>query len=146
MKHVSYHEANFCTPVLKICATGERNQSVSALCLYNIVTGELLLRQKLFQLLEQIVIDCSMTTLALMRRCAHNNYNSGSALRCLINSLYSPDLAPTDCHLVQHPRWFLTKQHLPSDDDVQADDCQRLAPLSGGEFLRHRFTEIDLTV
>ncbi|GBL97099.1 hypothetical protein AVEN_254135-1 [Araneus ventricosus] len=37
-------------------------------------------------------------------------------------------------------------QHFPSNDDVQTDDYHRLAPLSGGGFLRHQCTEIGLMI
>ncbi|GBN23012.1 hypothetical protein AVEN_180883-1, partial [Araneus ventricosus] len=59
---------------------------------------------------------------------------------------YSPDLAPSDYHLLQLLKRFLAKRYLSRDDDVQTDGCHRLAPLSKGGSLRHRCTEIGLTV
>ncbi|GBO34760.1 hypothetical protein AVEN_267181-1 [Araneus ventricosus] len=38
---------------------------------------------------------------------------------------YSPDLAPSDYHLLQLLKRFLAKRYLSSDDDVQTDGCHR---------------------
>ncbi|GBN56259.1 hypothetical protein AVEN_71014-1 [Araneus ventricosus] len=54
-----------------------------------------------------------MSTLTIMQRCAHNNCCS------------DPDLAHSDYYLFQYLKRFLTKQHFPSDDDVQTEGCFR---------------------
>ncbi|GBM52873.1 hypothetical protein AVEN_77105-1 [Araneus ventricosus] len=65
---------------------------------------------------------------------------SGPAAAVVVSD--SLDLAPSDYHLFQHLKRFLARQHFPSDE-LQIDGCQRLSPLSGAGFLRHRYTEID---
>ncbi|GBL54331.1 hypothetical protein AVEN_183481-1 [Araneus ventricosus] len=98
----------------------------------------MLLRQEPFQ-----TVDCSPTTLALIRFWAHNNCCNGSAGRFLTIPCVVPILLPATISSVPHR--FLAKQHFPSDDDVQTDAYLRLTPLSGGKSLRHRCTEIGLT-
>ncbi|GBN08922.1 hypothetical protein AVEN_112591-1 [Araneus ventricosus] len=74
----SHLDTNFCTPESKRFAAGKRSQALAAVCLNTVVTGEMLLRQEPFQ-----IVDCSPTTLALTRRWAHNNCYNGSAGRFL---------------------------------------------------------------
>ncbi|GBM66796.1 hypothetical protein AVEN_273942-1 [Araneus ventricosus] len=49
-------KSNSCTPMLKKSAAREGSQSLTAVCLYVVVTGEMFIRQAHFQVQEQIVI------------------------------------------------------------------------------------------
>ncbi|GBL85416.1 hypothetical protein AVEN_34605-1 [Araneus ventricosus] len=60
--------------------------------------------------------------------------------RMLVSVVVEQSLS--DYYLFQNLKTFLAKQHFPSDYDVQTDGCHRLAPLSRGESLQHRCTEI----
>ncbi|GBN60400.1 hypothetical protein AVEN_201464-1 [Araneus ventricosus] len=113
----------------KRSANGEKRQPVKAVCLHVVVTGEMLLRQETFQVLEQMVVagrllhdnarpQAALLTPQLLKRFRWEVFN---------HPAYRPDLAPSDYHLFQHLKRFLTKQHFPSDDDVQTDSCRRLA-------------------
>ncbi|GBM19291.1 hypothetical protein AVEN_259872-1 [Araneus ventricosus] len=90
--------------------------------------------------------DYSPTALPLTRLCAHNNCCSDSAGRCLTIPPKVPILLLATTNLFQQLKRSLAKQHFPSDDDMQTDGCHRLVPLSDGGSLRHRCTEIGLTV
>ncbi|GBN58079.1 hypothetical protein AVEN_258007-1 [Araneus ventricosus] len=59
LKHVSYREINLCTPMSNRFAAREQSQPVMAVYLHAVVTGEMLLRQEPFQVLEQMVVSGS---------------------------------------------------------------------------------------
>ncbi|GBM09371.1 hypothetical protein AVEN_184079-1 [Araneus ventricosus] len=82
--------------------------------------------------------ECSRIKPTLMPCCAHQQLLQQFRWEVFDHPADSPDLAPSDYYLFKHLKRFLAKQHFPSDEDVQADGCHRLASLSGGKSLRPR--------
>ncbi|GBM35236.1 hypothetical protein AVEN_92946-1, partial [Araneus ventricosus] len=101
LKHVSHFETNFSTPVSKKSAARERSQRVTAVCLHVVVTGEMLLRQKHFQVLAH---DCRWEIATKPRSLSCGTARTLKWLRWEVfdHPAYSPDLAPSDYHLLQH--------------------------------------------
>ncbi|GBM84892.1 hypothetical protein AVEN_22294-1 [Araneus ventricosus] len=102
-------ETNFCTLVLKRSEAGERNKPVTAVCLHGVVSREALLRKEPFKVLEQMII---------IGRLLYDHARPHAALciqrllqrfrwEVFDHSACTPDLAPSDYHLIQHLKSFL---------------------------------------
>ncbi|GBL64166.1 hypothetical protein AVEN_125824-1 [Araneus ventricosus] len=122
-----------------------------------VITGEMLLRQELFQALEQSVVATSkiritgwrvkhlpaLSCCSVSAVVACKSPHEGK--RCLGATQCKQDESHTSCydsHLLQQLKRLLAWQHFSRDNEMQTAG----SALRRLEFLRHRYTEIALTV
>ncbi|GBM87504.1 hypothetical protein AVEN_97371-1 [Araneus ventricosus] len=134
-----HRDTNLCTPVSKRSAARERKQPVTADSLQVVVTSEMLLRQGPFQLLEQIGTIGDQTPRIKTNEVVvivvpHEDEGGHGAVSQRIPYVPAPE------------KFTEKAAAFPSNDDVRTYGFRWLAPLSSGGLLRHRCTEIGVTV